>query len=269
MKFTTAFASALLAGTTLAAPRPSSAERFNKRVARRGSGLRQTTPPISVSGNTNAVEGVNSTHADQSTNWAGVVITSSPDGSGFTSVSATFTVPEPQDNGEGGYQSASAWVGIDGDTCGTAILQTGLDFTYDGGVSYDAWYEWYPDYAYDFDGISFSAGDTVSISIVADSATSGTTYITNESNGQSVSQPLSSSASLCQENAEWIVEDFQQGSSLVPFANFGTVVFNDAVAKTGSGSYGPDSGEEIVIVQNGQQLTSVSEDSNSVTVSYQ
>ncbi|KAF4500527.1 glycosyl hydrolase family 43 [Fusarium agapanthi] len=39
--------------------------------------------------------------------------------------------------------AASAWVGIDGDTCQTAILQTGISFYADG--SFDAWYEWIPD----------------------------------------------------------------------------------------------------------------------------
>lgn len=49
----------------------------------------------------------------------------------------------------------------DGDECESAILQTGLDFTVSNGeVSYDSWYEWYPDYAYDFSGITFSAGDS-------------------------------------------------------------------------------------------------------------
>lgn len=44
--------------------------------------------------------------------------------------------------------AASAWVGIDGDTAQNSILQTGVDFYVEGSsVSYDAWYEWYPDYA--------------------------------------------------------------------------------------------------------------------------
>jgi hypothetical protein len=51
----------------------------------------------------------------------------------YKSVTATFTVPKA--SGSSGA-SASAWVGIDGDSCGNAILQTGLDFnvggTYDG-----------------------------------------------------------------------------------------------------------------------------------------
>lgn len=52
----------------------------------------------------------------------------------FTAVTGTFTVPTPT----GSDGSSSAWVGIDGDTCGSAILQTGVDFTISGGqVSYD------------------------------------------------------------------------------------------------------------------------------------
>lgn len=44
--------------------------------------------------------------------------------------------------------AASAWVGIDGDTADNSILQTGVDFYAEGGeVGFDAWYEWYPDYA--------------------------------------------------------------------------------------------------------------------------
>ena len=58
----------------------------------------------------------------------------------FKSVTGTFVVPVPKapSGGSGGFYSASAWVGIDGDTCDTAILQTGIDFTINNGeVSYD------------------------------------------------------------------------------------------------------------------------------------
>ena len=86
-------------------------------------------------------------HVSYSTNWAGAVLI----GTDYESVTGTITVPTPS-AGTGstvkaaleGY-CASAWVGIDGDTCTTAILQTGVDFCYDDGdVTYDAWYEWYP-----------------------------------------------------------------------------------------------------------------------------
>ena len=54
-------------------------------------------------------------------------------------MTGTFTVPTPREpSGASGTHSASAWVGIDGDTCGNAILQTGVDFNVNGNsVSYD------------------------------------------------------------------------------------------------------------------------------------
>lgn len=57
----------------------------------------------------------------------------------YTAVTGTFVVPTPSaPSGGSGTYSAAAWVGIDGDTCDNAILQTGVDFTVDGGeVSYD------------------------------------------------------------------------------------------------------------------------------------
>lgn len=48
----------------------------------------------------------------------------------------------PDDGGSEEQYAAAAWVGIDGDTCASAILQTGVDFTTsnDGNPSYDGKY---------------------------------------------------------------------------------------------------------------------------------
>lgn len=186
--------------------------------------------------------------------------------------------------------SAAAWVGIDGNTCENAILQTGVDFTIeDGEVSYQctstraflpqssthsplvlfvAWYEWYPEPSYDFTDISFDAGDSVTLTVTASSTTSGTVVITNNSKNQSVNQTVSSSDALCGQDAEWIVEDFEEGNSLVPFVNFGTVTFTNAAAGTSSGSVGPSGATIMDIEQNGKVLTSASVSGSSVTVSY-
>ncbi|KZT68799.1 hypothetical protein DAEQUDRAFT_727452 [Daedalea quercina L-15889] len=254
--------SVLLAAAAAAAPSDS---RLAQRVASRRSGTRLTRPLQAI--DTPAL--TNSSNVEYSSNWAGAVYDSYPSGS-FTAVTGTFTVPTPSDgSGSDSSYSASAWVGIDGDTCSTAILQTGVDFTIDSGsVSYDAWYEWYPDYAYDFSGISFSAGDTVTVTVTASSTTSGTAVIENVTSGQKVSQDITSSSALCEENAEWIVEDYEEDGGLVPFANFGTVTFTSAEATTTSGTVGPDGATLIDIQQDGTTLTDVSTDSSSVTVSY-
>lgn len=216
----------------------------------------------------------NNTNVDYSSNWSGAVLTSPPSGTTFTSVSAQFTVPNPQSvNGQAG--SSSAWVGIDGDTYSAAILQTGIDFSVDasGSVSFDAWYEWFPDYAYDFSGIDINVGDTIAVSVVASSSTSGTVTIQNLSTGQTVTQDLTapdSSSALGGQNAEWIVEDYESGGGLVTLDNFGTVTFSSATAGLSNGEYvGVDGADLIDLEQNGQVLTSVSTPSSSeVVVSY-
>ena len=56
----------------------------------------------------------------------------------FTSVTGTFTIPTLGVPSGSSGTPLSVWVGIDGDTCDTAILQTGIDFTItDGSFSYD------------------------------------------------------------------------------------------------------------------------------------
>lgn len=266
MKFSTAvITQALLAVSTLAVPHGLS-KRVSQRTARRS-----THPNIPAPGDAQGTQG---SDVSYSSNWSGAVLTSPPSGSTFTSVSAEFTVPSPKAVG-GKAGAASAWVGIDGDTYQNAILQTGVDFNVDasGAVSYDAWYEWYPNPATDFSGISFKAGDNVAISVVASSTTAGVATIHNLSNGQSVSTNMtapSSSAALGGQNAEWILEDFESGGSLVSFCNFGTVTFTDASAGLASGSsVGTDGATIMDIRQNNQVLTSASTPSSSeVTITY-
>lgn len=140
-------ATALLIGTAVARPKGSGLE---GRLARRDALLRQGQPMIKVaepvSQGTFLRPNGTVSEIDYSSNWAGAVYEAPPSGATFTAVSATFTVPTPTPTGTGsGSYSASAWVGIDGDTCGSAILQTGVDFTAtrssSGSISYsyDAW----------------------------------------------------------------------------------------------------------------------------------
>jgi len=225
-----------------------------QRLARRSERVRSTHPNIPATGTIDGSLADNETNVQYSSNWAGGVLTAPPAGTTFNAVSAKFTVPTPSGSG-----SASAWVGIDGDTYQNSILQTGLDFTVSSGkVSYDAWYEWYPDYAYDFTGITFSSGDSVSISVKSSSSTAGTAVIENLTTGKTVSKSLTSSAALGGQNAEWIVEDFEENGSLVTFANFGTVTFTDATAGYTGGSEGSSGATLLDIRQNNKVLTSSS-----------
>jgi len=166
--------------------------------------------------------------------------------------------------------SASAWVGIDGHTCGM-ILQTGLDITISSGAaSYNAWFEWLPDMAHDFSGISFSAGDTVNVTVTALSPHNGIASVENLVTGLIATANFTSSVALCQQDAEWIVEDYEVNGGLVPFVDFGQVVFTSAMAATTttSGIVGPGSATLVEIEQNNVALTSSSVDDSSVTVTY-
>jgi len=248
--------SLLLASVALASP-----SRLEERLARRAG--RQSRPMQRV----NSLQPLtsNASNVEFSSNWAGAVFDTLPAGT-FKSVTASFTVPTPT----GANGAASAWVGIDGDTCGSAILQTGVDFTITNGrVTYDAWHEWFPAGAIDFSGIPISAGNVISLTVTASTTKSGTAVITNESTGKTVTQSFSAMPALCLENAEWIVEDFEEGGGLVPFANFGTVTFTGASATTVSGTtMGPSGATLIDIEQGSTVLTSASTTGSTVTVSH-
>lgn len=75
------------------------------------------------------------------------------------------------------------------------------------------------------------------------------------------------------QNAEWIVEDFELGDGMVPFANFGTITLTNAVAvanafDTDSIQTGLASAQIWDIHQNGQVRTSTTVSSSEVTVRY-
>jgi len=136
-------------------------------------------------------------------------------------------------------------------------------------VIFLAWFEWFPAAAVDFSGISINTGDTITVTVTASTTKSGTAVIQNKSNGQTVSKSLSSSSGLCEQNAEWIVEDFEEGGSLVTFANFGTVTFTNAVATTFSGTtFTPNGATLIDIKQGSTVLTSVSTSGNNLVVTH-
>ncbi|KAL4811308.1 peptidase A4 family-domain-containing protein [Aspergillus unguis] len=267
MKLSTALSTALLASSALAAPLT---EQRRARNARRAAN-RQSHPPYQVD-STEILQLTNTSKVEYSSNWAGAVLI----GTGYTTVTGEFTVPTPKaGTGSSSRQEscASAWVGIDGDTCSTAILQTGVDFCVQGNqVSFDAWYEWYPDYAYNFDSseISISAGDSIKVTVDATSLTAGTATVENLTTGQSVTHTFTGGVDgdLCEYNAEWIVEDFESNGSLVPFADFDTVTFTNAEATTGGETVTPDDATIIDIKQDNEVLTEVSVSNGKVTITY-
>ena len=105
--------------------------------------------------------------------------------------------------------------------------------------------------------------------MTATSTTAGTAVVENLTTGKKVSHSFSGQSRALQElNAEWIVEDFSSGNSLVPFANFGTVTFTSNTATTSSGSVGPQGATIIDIKQNNKVLTQSSVSGSNVIVKY-
>ncbi|KUI59700.1 Aspergillopepsin-2 [Cytospora mali] len=281
MKYSTIFTTLLCVEAALGArwTEKRRQSREARQLSRRSSDtFRATHPKIPTAGP--VVEGlndesiVNKTNVEYSSNWAGAVLI----GTGYTSVTGTVVVPTLTESSSSSTTSAgSAWVGIDGDTCDTAILQTGFDWEVSSSsVTYDAWYEWYPDYAYDFSGITISAGDSIKMTVTATSKTSGSAVIENLTTGVTKTETFTgvTDGSLCEYNAEWIVEDFEEcttssSCSLVPFADFGTVTFTSASAVKSGTTVGVTGATIIDIEQNGKVLTSCSDTSSTVTCTYE
>ena len=267
---------AAIAATVAAAPGGS---RLADRIARRAAGLTHDPSPLELitpPGNIQAISN-DTKQISYSSNWAGAVLLNPPAGTTFQQAHGYFNVPQPSPppGAAPGTYAASAWVGIDGDTYGNAILQSGCDFLADtnGGTSYDCWYEWFPNALVDFDNFGVQAGDVIAVAVVADANNYGTATITNTRTGQVASQIVNApndQAVLGGQNAEWIVEDFSSNGGLVPFANFGQVHFTGTNAQGANGQVvGNDGADTIVITQNGRQLTDVQIPSGSeVVVTY-
>jgi hypothetical protein len=209
-----------------------------------------------------------------SSNWAGAVQTSPPSGT-FETAYGQWALPTvsqpPSASGPGTWYSAE-WVGIDGYSCPTAILQAGtisyVTVDASGGVTTGAevWYEWYPASAISLPNFSVDAGDNIKVSIRATSNLTGEVTIQNLSMGQSTSINVSapdSTATLCGSSAEWILEDFSSGG-LVPFSAFTNVYFKHCVATTTGGDrIGLDGSTLIDIYQSNKVLASAVQVSSS------
>ncbi|KAE9406510.1 hypothetical protein BT96DRAFT_915220 [Gymnopus androsaceus JB14] len=233
---------ALLATAAFAIP--SNKERMASRRARRG--LTHQSQPVNLITSPKVTTNL-AVQEQLSSNWAGAILVA--DTATYTSVTGTFTVPNVKTDNDNVMECAAAWVGIDGDTCGGAILQTGIDFCVasdETTQSFDAWYEFFPDFAVDFTGFPLSVGDSITATATVLTPTSGTLTLINNSQKVTVSVNVTStSASLCQENAEWIVEDYTSNPEL---PNWGTVTFTDASATTLSGTQVTPGGGDATII---------------------
>ncbi|PTB81360.1 concanavalin A-like lectin/glucanase [Trichoderma longibrachiatum ATCC 18648] len=157
--------------------------------------------------------------------WSGV----KQSGSGFTSVTGTFTIPK------GGKSfGPSIWVGIDESTeCpGGGLLQTGVRLTGNGTAF--GWFEWVPLSAPVFEDFKVSEGDDVRMTVHAYGPLNGSAVLDILSTGQT-----------------WIVEDYNNSggndTGIVASPDYGTITIRNASAQGSAGTVTPEGGELIAL----------------------
>lgn len=268
-----AFMAVLAASTVLAAPAPAA---IKARVAEQKVARRAANPNNHLTGRNissallQGKEFDEPTQTTYSSNWCGAVQVSPPAGT-YTAIAGSWNLPavSAPTTGNGEWYN-SEWVGIDGDTCGSAILQAGtvsyVEVTAAGtSTGAYAWYEWYPQAEIEIPAFDVAEGDTVTVTITSTSDSTGEVVLENGSTSTTitVSAP-DAAATLCGENAEWILEDFSSGGGEVEFADFAEVDFTGCTASTSSGDTSDISGATIMdIKQSGTVLASAVEVSSS------
>jgi len=162
-------------------------------------------------------------------NWGGYAAT----GSGFTSVSATWTEATATCNSTNDLYAP--WVGIDGYGTST-VEQTGVATDCSSGSPVDqAWYEMYPANPVYLSLSSYpvSAGNSITASVTYAGSSKYTLKLTNSSRGWTYTTTKSLSAQRA--SAEVIIE-----SPTGAYPNFGTLSFASATINGASlGSFSP------------------------------
>ena len=92
----------------------------------------------------------------------------------------------------------------------------------------------------------------------------------NTTKGQTATYTYSDETAnpLCEYNAEWIVEAYDEGGDLLPFFAFDTIAFTGASATTVDGTTVDTTGATLFDIQRTQVLTSTTASGSSVTVDY-
>jgi hypothetical protein len=162
-------------------------------------------------------------------NWGGYAA----QGSGFSSVAATWTEPSATCNSTNDLYAP--WVGIDGYGSST-VEQTGVATDCSSGSPVDqAWYEMYPKAPVYLNSSSYpvSAGDVIHASVTYTGSRHYVLKLNDASRGWTFTTTQSISASRV--SAEVIIE-----SPTGAYPNFGTVNFSSATVNgTALGSHGP------------------------------
>ncbi|KAK3492689.1 concanavalin A-like lectin/glucanase domain-containing protein [Neurospora hispaniola] len=174
-----------------------------------------------------------------SNNWCGSV-QSTTSSNQIKLIHGTFQHPScTQRPGVTQYpQAAAAWIGIDGDSWTSALLQAGTVCKINnstGIVENEVWWQWVPNGAYTITNIPVFAGDWFDITINTTSSTAANIKIMS-SRGYTYTVNAWQGAALARVDADWVVERPYYGNTLTGFAQFTQVWFQNAYATLMSGT---------------------------------
>lgn len=125
--------------------------------------------------------------------------------------------------------------------------------------------------SHDFTILISDTSQVITVNVTASSTTEGTVTLSNAASGKSFTKTVTSSDKLCLADAEWIEEDLVVDDSTGEgLANFGSIVFEDAIATTTSGTMSPGDDPIYMDIEDSENnvLTSSSASGNTVTVKY-
>ncbi len=158
-----------------------------------------------------------------STNWSGYAALTSltnPLRNSVTRVAGTWTIPRLTSTPNTTY--SSIWVGIDGYSSST-VEQIGTEQDWQNGRQQNyAWFEMYPNFAYEILGFPVNVGDSITgvVSYVGNNIFQ--LVLTNNTRRVTYTVPSTYTRTIAnRSSAEWIVEAPSE-NTVLPLANFGT-----------------------------------------------
>jgi hypothetical protein len=175
-------------------------------------------------------------------------------GKSFKWIEGRWIVPNPYaSTSDGNVDYTSQWIGIDGDGSGD-VFQAGTEADAQdvgGNVQRNiyAWWEWFPNFEVGITNFPVAAGDTMYCLLCVNSATTGSIYLRNVSNGVATSFTVTApeGTNLVGNSAEWIVERptlISGNSSFLPaLANYSLVYFDECYAYYATGAPGSTQSE--------------------------
>ncbi len=166
----------------------------------------------------------------ESTNWSGYADT----GTGFSSVSATWTEPTPSCTSRT-TSLAAFWVGIDGYSSSSVEQDGTLIECYKGGTYEYTWWEIYPVNSVQVVGETLAAGDQIT-STVTRSGTSYTLTVTDSTHTADSFSTTQTYTGAADSSAEWIAEAPSGSSGVEPLAKFSTWTDANSTVTAGSTS---------------------------------